>query len=162
LTTTADRVGRKRTLVIGAALMLGAGIAFVLTQNPWLLMLAAIVGVISPSVNEIGPFLSIEQAALSQLVPDKRRTQIFAWYNLVGSFAAAAGALCAGVVAQALQNSGWTPLDSYRAVLTGYALIGALLLLAFLALSPPLSRRDRVQDSLSNSSWVCTSRGRLS
>ena len=45
LTTTADRMGRKRTLLIGAALMLGAGVAFVLTQNPLLLTLAAIVGV---------------------------------------------------------------------------------------------------------------------
>jgi MFS family permease len=73
---------------------------------------------------------------LSQLVPDERRTQIFAWYNLVGSFATATGALGAGIIAQALQGSGWTPLDSYRAVLAGYALIGALLLVAFLCLSP--------------------------
>jgi MFS family permease len=115
---------------------LGAGVAFVLTQNPLLLTLAAIVGVISPSGNETGPFLSIEQAGLSQLVPDERRTQIFAWYNLVGSFATATGALGAGIIAQALQGSGWTPLDSYRAVLAGYALIGALLLVAFLCLSP--------------------------
>jgi len=136
LTTTADRMGRRRTLMIGAALMLGAGIAFVLTQNPLLLTLAAIVGVISPSGNEIGPFLSIEQASLSQLAPDKQRTHIFAWYNLAGSFSTAAGALCAGIIAQTLQNSGWTPIDSYRAVIVGYALIGALLLVAFLCLSP--------------------------
>ena len=131
LTTTADRFGRRRTLIIGAALMLGAGAAFVMTQNPVLLTLAAIVGVISPSGNEIGPFLSIEQAALSQLVPDDRRTHVFAWYNLAGSFATATGALCAGVLAQTLQDSGWTALDSYRAILAGYALIGVLLLAAF-------------------------------
>ncbi|MFN8467146.1 MAG: hypothetical protein U0X20_16440 [Caldilineaceae bacterium] len=107
------------------------------------MILAAIVGVISPSGNEIGPFLSIEQAALSQLVPDARRTQIFAWYNLAGSFAAAVGALCAGIAAQALQNSGWSPLDSYRAVLAGYALIGALLLLAFGCLSPAVEPPHR-------------------
>lgn len=136
LTTHADRWGRRRTLVAGAGLMFGAGIAFVLTQNPLLLTVAAIVGVISPSGNEIGPFLSVEQASLSQLVPDKQRTSIFAWYNLVGSFATALGALCAGLIAQALQNSGWEPVDAYRAVLMGYALIGGLLLLAFLSLSP--------------------------
>ena len=135
LTTNADRMGRRRTLVIGAALMLGAGAAFVVTQNPLLLTLAAIVGVISPSGNEIGPFLSIEQAALSQLVADKERTRVFAWYNLVGSFATATGALCAGVIAQALQNQGWAPMDAYRAVIMGYALMGGLLLLAFLCLS---------------------------
>jgi MFS family permease len=70
------------------------------------------------------------------LLPDKERTRIFAWYNLVGSFATATGALCAGVIAQALQNSGWLPADAYRAVIVGYALVGGLLLLAFLNLSP--------------------------
>jgi MFS family permease len=136
LTTSADQMGRRRTLVIGAVLMLGAGVAFVLTQNPLLLTVAAIVGVISPSGNEIGPFLSIEQAALSQLVPDKERTRIFAWYNLAGSFATATGALSAGVIAQTLQDQGWAALDAYRAVIMGYALVGGLLLLAFLNLSP--------------------------
>ena len=136
LTTWADRIGRRRTLIIGALLMLGAGVAFVLTQNPLLLTLAAIVGVISPSGNEIGPFLSIEQASLSQLVPDKQRTHIFAWYNLVGSFATAAGALCSGLIAQQLVDTGWAPQDGYRAVIAGYACVGLVLLLAFLALSP--------------------------
>lgn len=136
LTTTADRAGRRRTLVLGAALMLGAGAAFVATRQPLLLTLAAVVGVISPSGNEIGPFLSIEQAALSQLAPDSQRTRLFAWYNLAGSFATAAGALCAGLLAQLLQNHGWAPINAYRAVLAGYALIGALLLVAFLCLSP--------------------------
>ncbi len=136
LTTWADRIGRRRTLIIGALLMLGAGVAFVLTQNPLLLTLAAIVGVISPSGNEIGPFLSIEQASLSQLVPDKQRTHIFAWYNLAGSFATAVGALCSGLIAQQLVDTGWAPQDGYRAVIAGYACVGLLLLLAFLALSP--------------------------
>ena len=92
LTTSADRFGRKRTLILGALLMAGAGVAFVLTRNVILLMIAAIVGVISPSGNEIGPFLSVEQAGLTQLVPNKKRTQFFAWYALVGSFATATGA----------------------------------------------------------------------
>ena len=38
LTTSADRVGRRRTLLIGAVLMIGAGIAFILTKNPLILM----------------------------------------------------------------------------------------------------------------------------
>ncbi len=135
LTTSADRFGRKRTLMLGALLMAGAGLAFVLTRNVILLVIAAIIGVISPSGNEIGPFLSVEQAGLSQLVSDKKRTQFFAWYALVGSFATAIGALAGGWLAQALQNNGWTALASYRVVLVGYALGGFLLLLLFLNLT---------------------------
>src|SRR5690242_18524674 len=104
ITTTADRFGRRRMLLLGAALMSLAGAAFLLTRDPLLLTLAAIIGVISPSGNEIGPFLSIEQAGLSQLVPTERRTDVFAWYNLVGSFSTAAGALTGGWLAQVLQD----------------------------------------------------------
>jgi MFS family permease len=135
LTTSADRFGRKRTLILGALLMAGAGVAFVLTQNVVLLIVAAIVGVISPSGNEIGPFLSVEQAGLTRLIPDKRRTQFFAWYNLAGSFATATGALASGWFAQSLQDNGWTALEAYRVILIGYAIGGFLLLLLFFNLS---------------------------
>src|SRR5712691_1388558 len=65
LTTRADRIGRRRMLVVGAVLMVAAGLVFASTTNLWLLVLAGTVGVISPSGHEVGPFLSIEQAALS-------------------------------------------------------------------------------------------------
>jgi len=135
LTTSADRLGRKRTLILGALLMAGAGVAFVLTRNFILLIIAAIIGVISPSGNEIGPFLSVEQAGLTQIISNKSRTQFFAWYNLVGSFATATGALSGGWLAQVLQDNEWTALASYRVVLMGYALGGFLLLLLFLNLT---------------------------
>ncbi len=135
LTTTADRFGRRKTLVIGALLMLAAGVVFILTSNPLLLIIAAILGVISPSGNEIGPFLPVEQAALSQLVTKEQRTSLFAWYNLIGSLATAFGALAGGFLAKMLQTGGMSPLDSYRVVLLGYALIGGLLALVFAQLS---------------------------
>ena len=135
LTTSADRVGRKRTLLLGALLMTGAGVVFIFTRNPLILMIAAIIGVVSPSGNEIGPFLSVEQSGLTQLVSDQRRTQVFAWYNLSGSFATATGALAGGWLAQALLGRGLTPLDAYRSVLMGYALGGVILFLIFSRLS---------------------------
>jgi len=135
MTTVADRVGRRRMLIIGAGLMTFAGLAFVLTGNRVLLTLAAILGTISPSGSEVGPFLSIEQAALSQTVPGEHRTQIFAWYNLVGSFATAIGSLSGGMLAEVLQRSGSTPLNSYRLVILSYALLGVGLGLLFTGLS---------------------------
>jgi MFS family permease len=135
LTTHADRFGRRRTLLLGATLMIGAGSVFLLTRNPWVMMATAIIGVISPSGNEIGPFLPVEQAGLTQLIPDQQRTQTFAWYNLSGSFATACGALAGGWLAQALQSRGMPALESYRTVLAGYALGGAVLLGLFSSLS---------------------------
>jgi MFS family permease len=135
MTTSADRIGRRRMLLLGALLMVLAGLAFALTSNFTLLIIAAIIGVISPSGKEIGPFLSIEQSALSQLVSAERRTKTFAWYNLAGSFATAIGALIAGGVVQHLQTTGSTTRESYRIILIGYAFGGALLTALFLLLS---------------------------
>ena len=64
LTTQADRLGRRRTLLIGAMLMAAAGGVFASTRSWWLLTIAGTIGVISPSGNEVGPFLAVEQAAL--------------------------------------------------------------------------------------------------
>ncbi len=138
ITTSADRIGRKRMLLLGAGLMLFAGVVFALTGDIVLLIVAAIIGVLSPSGNEIGPFLSIEQAALTQIVPNEQRTRVFAWYNLVGSFATATGALGGGALAQALQATGRTPLESYRANVIGYALFGVALAVLFSRLTPAI------------------------
>ena len=75
ITTRADRVGRRRMLIVGASLMAAAGIAFAMTHQMWLLVVAGTIGVISPSGQEVGPFLSIEQAALSQVVAGSRQDE---------------------------------------------------------------------------------------
>jgi MFS family permease len=136
ITTHADRIGRRRMLIAGAFLMVFAGVLFALTRSFIFLLIAATIGVISPSGYEVGPFLSIEQAALSQILPDEKRTHVFAWYNLVGSFATALGALGGGGLVQALQDTGVSPLGSYRVIVIGYAVIGAILGGLFTRLSP--------------------------
>jgi MFS family permease len=100
-----------------------------------LLLIAAIIGVISPSGYEVGPFLPVEQAALSQIVPELH-TKVFAWYNLVGSFATATGALCGGGLTQLLQQVGLTALNSYRTVVVLYGIMGVLLAVLCTRLSP--------------------------
>ena len=135
ITTHADRIGRQRMLIVGAVLMILAAVLFAATRDFYLLLLAATIGVISPSGNEVGPFLSIEQASLTQLVPDRKRTKTFAWYNLAGSFATAMGALSGGGLSQLLQGLGYMPLISYRVVVLGYGVIGLLLIGLFARLS---------------------------
>jgi MFS family permease len=135
LTTRADRIGRRRMLVVGALLMVGAGLVFASTRQLWLLVLAGTIGVVSPSGNEVGPFLSIEQAALSHVVTDRARTEVFAWYTLTGSLATAIGALAGGSAARVLQTA-LPPVSSYRMVVVLYASLGAILAIFFSRLSP--------------------------
>ena len=131
LTTNADRIGRRRVLVVGSLLMALAGVAFAATAWPPLLILAATIGVISPTGNEVGPFLAVEQAALSQATADERRTPTFAWYNLAGYVATAVGALAAGLLVQALMTGGARDVDAYRVVIIGYALLGLAMAAVF-------------------------------
>jgi MFS family permease len=135
LTTRADRIGRRRMLIAGAILMAAAGLAFAFTKNFLLLIIAGTIGVISPSGNEVGPFLSIEQAALSHVVPARTRTDVFAWYTLAGSVATAMGALFGGTIAHALQRTTMSPVGTYRVVVVLYAALGVLLAYSFTRLS---------------------------
>lgn len=121
--------------MFGAAMMLMAAVVFGGMSSFWLLLVAATVGVISPSGNEVGPFLPIEQAALAQLVPPGRRTGVLAWYNLAGSLATALGALAGGATAQILQGTGWGEADSYRQLVIAYGCCGLLLGFVFAGLS---------------------------
>jgi MFS family permease len=135
LTTRADRIGRRRMLIVGAALMTAAGLTFASTTRLWLLMVAGTIGVISPSGHEVGPFLSIEQAALSHVVTDRTRTEVFAWYALAGSLATAFGALAGGVVTRTLEQTAMTAVNSYRVVVILYAALGVLLAVLFTRVS---------------------------
>jgi len=147
LTTRADRVGRRRMLIVGAILMAAAGLAFACTHNLVLLIIAGTIGVISPSGNEVGPFLSIEQAALSHAVPDRARTEVFAWYTLVGSLATAMGALFAGTITRMLEKTAMTPVGMYRVLVALYALAGVLLAGLFIGLSPAAEARSPEETS---------------
>lgn len=48
LTLVADGLGRRRILMLGAALMSASGVTFALSGNYWVLLVASIFGVISP------------------------------------------------------------------------------------------------------------------
>ena len=123
--------------------MVVAGLVFASTTMLWLLLLAATIGVISPSGNEVGPFLSIEQAALSHVITDRTRTEVFAWYTLAGSLATALGALAGGTMSRFLQQTGMNAVGSYRAVVLLYAGLGLILALLFTQLSPAAEAETR-------------------
>src|SRR5262249_19382811 len=135
LTTRADRLGRKRVLIAGSVLMVLGGLVFAWTGNFWVLLAAATVGVISPSGNEVGPFLAVEQAPLAETVPAETRTWTFAWYNLVGSLATAGGSLACGLVVQGLARGHAPMVEDYRIILYAYAFFGIVLAIVFAGLS---------------------------
>jgi MFS family permease len=134
----ADRIGRRRTLVIYAALMSISGAIFVTTENHVMLIIAAFIGTINVTGSETGAFLTIEQSILPQTVKNiKKRNIIFAIYNMAGTFAMSAGVLLSGLPTIIQQQFGeiLNQIDSIKPLFILYSLLGIVVIGIYLLLS---------------------------
>ncbi|KAI1095589.1 MFS general substrate transporter [Rostrohypoxylon terebratum] len=136
LTLFADALGRRAILALGAILMSASGVVFALFGTYWVLLIAAIIGVISPSGNEIGPFRAIEESIVAQLTDPKKRSDVYAWYSLLGLVGTACGCMVCGWVLQHLTDTlQWDVIRSYRAIYVGYVILGLVKLTLTVLLS---------------------------
>ncbi|KIY02375.1 uncharacterized protein Z520_02513 [Fonsecaea multimorphosa CBS 102226] len=125
LTIVADKIGRRRVLLIGSLLMSFAGTVFALSKNYYLLLFAAIVGVISPGAHEVGPFRAVEEGILAQLSPIEARTDIYAWFAVSSTLAMACGLFVTGWITYAQRTyMGRDWKETYPPVFGLYAMIG--------------------------------------
>ena len=132
----ADRIGRRKILIIYAALMSIAGAIFLATENYIALIAAALIGTINVTGSETGAFLSIEQALLPQTVDDaKKRNTIFALYNMAGTFAMSAGILLSGLPSTLQQQFGLNQIESIKPLFIFYSVLGIVVIAIYLTLS---------------------------
>jgi MFS family permease len=132
----ADRIGRRKMLVIYAIMMAISGVIFFVTSNYIALIVAGLIGTINVTGTETGAFLSIEQAVLPQTVKDsKKRNTLFAFYNMVGTFAMSAGVLVSGLPGIIQHQFGLNQIDSIRLLFLAYSILGIGVLGIYLSLS---------------------------
>ncbi len=93
----AERYGARATLVGLAGLSVIAALLLLATREPWLVVLAAMLGNVAVGTGETGPFLTMEQVVVARAVGAERRTWILSLYNLIGYASAALGALLVGI-----------------------------------------------------------------
>lgn len=136
LTWFSDFIGRRLVMVIGCLLMLASGIVFAYFHNFYVLLLAAILGVISTSGDETGPFKTVEEACLSHLTAPKYRPHTFVTYGFLGTLGAALGSSLCGFVID-YWNFHWNwPLEKcYQSVFLGYSALAVVKLVMALGLS---------------------------
>ncbi|KAF2874938.1 major facilitator superfamily MFS_1 [Massariosphaeria phaeospora] len=125
-TLVADQLGRRRILFSGSALMALSGVVFATSENYWVLLGAAVVGVISVTGGDCGPFRAVEESVLSGLTEEGTRSDVLAWYVTASTMAGAVGAEVAGRVVQAIENDIGDAIKAYRMLFWGYAIFGAL------------------------------------
>ncbi|TVY87737.1 putative membrane protein, partial [Lachnellula willkommii] len=127
LTLIADRVGRRRILTAGSILMVLSGATFALSDNFWLLLFAAVVGVISATGSDFGPFRAIEESTLSHLTTPTTRSDVLSWYVTIASIGSAIGTEVSGRIVEFLRaRDGWELLDAYHAVFWLYSAMGTV------------------------------------
>jgi len=114
-TYLAARWGRRRALAACGLLMALTGIDLALaTQQAWLVA-AGITGMLGVAGVDLGPFASVEQAALAEAVAANRRNRAFARYSLTAGMFNAAGGLSAALASGP---------DGFRVFFLLYAAIG--------------------------------------
>lgn len=144
----ADRLGRKRSLIIYAALMSVSGLIFLFTENYVAMIIAALIGTINVTGSETGAFLTIEQAILPQTVKDiQKRNTIFALYNMVGTFAMSAGILLSGVP-NLLQQHGLDQISSIKPLFAFYSIIGIAVTITYFLLTREIEPKNTIKRSL--------------
>ncbi|HJY09416.1 MAG TPA: MFS transporter, partial [Nitrososphaeraceae archaeon] len=144
----ADKIGRRKFLLVYAALMSASGFIFAISENYIALITAAFIGTINITGAEAGAFLTIEQAILPQTLKNQRkRNTVFGIYNMAGTFALAAGVLLSGfpVVLQQILRYFDIELDqigSIKLLFALYTMLGIVLIGIYLSLSQKIEVRN--------------------
>ncbi len=133
----ADRLGRRRTLIVLSLLAaLGGGVA--LATSRLFVLLLAFIGMVNGMGRDRSAASALELAILPGSIPDERRTMALAWYNLVLDAGHASGALLALAPYLLRQWFEFTPIASYQMTFAIFSAVNLLGGIFYLFLSPQM------------------------
>lgn len=136
VTLMADGLGRRRVILAGGLLMALSGLVFATFESFWVLLPAAVVGVVSAGGADFGPFRAIEESMLAHITVPATRAHVLSWYVTCSSMGAAAGTEIAGRFLEGLRSrKGWDMLRVYHAGFLVYVVMGGLNMVFALLLS---------------------------
>jgi MFS family permease len=129
-----DRIGRRRILVVGAALMTVSALVPLVGANPVLLLVLGLTGLVAVNPTDSTGLQTIDQAALPATVPDQSRTAAYAFYGLTGTAAAALGGLAVGPLVALGDMLGLAGATRFAPCFVVYAVAGCVALVLALGL----------------------------
>jgi len=146
----ADRIGRRRLLIIYASLMSVSGLIFTITDNYFLLILAAFIGTMNVTGSETGAFLTIEQATLPQTIRNKQMMNTaFALYNMVGTFSMSVGILLSGLPSLLQEQIyGLSQIESIKGLFILYTLLGLFVIIIYIMLSRDIEVKQEAKRTI--------------
>ena len=134
----ADRLGRRRSLLVLSFLSAIGGLALAVAPTLPLLLMMAFVGMLNGTGTDRSASFALDQAVVPGLVPDSKRTWSLAWYNVLLDGGGSLGALGAGLPILLQRHLAFSVLGSYRVLFFGYSGLCLLVAGLYLLLSPAI------------------------
>ncbi|CAE6502015.1 Major facilitator superfamily MFS_1 [Candidatus Nitrosotenuis uzonensis] len=139
----ADRIGRKKILILYAVMMAVSGAIFLVTDNYVVLIIAALIGTINVTGAETSAFLSLEQGILPKTIRNiRKQNTAFGFYNMAAMLSMSGGALLAGLPS-ILQSLAVEATDSFRMLFLLYMLAGITAAVIYCFLSKEIELAEK-------------------
>jgi MFS family permease len=135
-----DRYGRRRILMLLAALTIVSNIIYISFSHLFFILLAVIIANVGAGGSGGGgqgggPFNPVEQALLAEKCKPEERNRIFATNSFVGSVMGSLGALVSGLPQYLQESRGWQPVLSYKPLFALTIVFSVALIFAYSRIS---------------------------
>lgn len=136
VTFFADRLGRRRTLIVLSGLAVIGGALLLFTDNVAAACAAAFLGMVNGMGRDRAGQLVLEQAMLPATTNSAERTRVFAGYNVLQDVGHALGSLAAALPGVLQGWAGVSAVGAFQASLGIYAVLMLASVPLYLGLSP--------------------------
>ena len=131
-----DRFGRKKILMLLAALTVVSNLIYIFFSHLVFILSAVIIANVGAGGSGGGgagggPFSPVEQALLAEKCTAENRNWIFSTNAFVGSLMGSLGALVSGLPQYLQENWGWQPVASYKPLFALTILFSTVLIFAY-------------------------------
>lgn len=158
----ADRVGRKKMLIVFSFVITFSGIVYAFVDDHIILIIVAVISTMGYR-GGFGPTAMLERVILAQSCSDERRTRMYAIRSTLNSVARSIGSLFVGSIVLLQNWYGLTEINSYRALFSVYAFLNLVTILIYSQLSSAAEIEElQVEQTLSLSSETRTNVLKLS
>jgi MFS family permease len=135
-----DRYGRRKILMLLAALTIISNCIYIFFSSLFFILLAVIIanvgsGGAAGGGQGGGPFNPVEEALLAEKCSPETRNQVFAINSFVGSVMGSIGALAAGLPQYLQERWSWEAVSSYKPLFLLTVLFSIVLLLVYRQIS---------------------------
>jgi MFS family permease len=137
----ADRIGRRRYLILLSILAALGGLALAFGAAGAVLAIAAFLGMVNGMGRDRGPASTLDQVMLPATTADERRTAVLSWYHVIVDAGHAAGSLAALAPVYLRAGLGIDVLRSYQLTFGAYSALAVLAAMLYARLSPQVEVR---------------------